>query len=102
MPEAPIMTVETRHSTPVWRDVAAVLVVALAVAVFRSTSFVPAVVDTDEGLYMVQAREWLNGGWPLVAAWDMHPVGAPAMFALAFLAFGVSVESARLLGMICV
>ncbi|WP_270935758.1 ArnT family glycosyltransferase [Falsiroseomonas oryzae] len=80
----------------------ALLVLVAAAAVFRSTSFIPAVVDTDEGLYMVQAREWLSGGWPLVAAWDMHPVGAPAMFALAFLAFGVSVEAARLLGLICV
>jgi 4-amino-4-deoxy-L-arabinose transferase-like glycosyltransferase len=32
----------------------------------------------------------------------MHPIGAPALFALAFLTFGVSVEAARLLGMICV
>ncbi|PWS36897.1 hypothetical protein DFH01_08365 [Falsiroseomonas bella] len=84
------------------RDLAAILLIIAGVLLFRSTSFVPAVVDTDEGLYMVQAREWLRGGWPLVAAWDMHPVGAPALFALAFLAFGVSVESARLLGVICV
>ncbi|MGG5821499.1 ArnT family glycosyltransferase [Falsiroseomonas sp. HW251] len=102
MPEAPTPTVTIRHRTPPWRDVVAMLVLVAMVVVLRITSFVPAVVDTDEGLYMVQAREWLSGGWPLVAAWDMHPVGAPAMFALAFLAFGVSVEAARLLGMICV
>jgi 4-amino-4-deoxy-L-arabinose transferase-like glycosyltransferase len=84
------------------RDLAAILLILAGVLLFRSTSFLPAVVDTDEGLYMVQAREWLRGGWPLVAAWDMHPVGAPALFALAFLAFGVSLEAARLLGLICV
>jgi 4-amino-4-deoxy-L-arabinose transferase-like glycosyltransferase len=93
---------ETRIAAPPMRDAAAILLIVAGVLLFRSTSFVPAVVDTDEGLYMVQAREWLQGGWPLVAAWDMHPVGAPALFALAFLAFGVSVEAVRLLGLICV
>ncbi len=102
MPEAPIQTLPSRI-TPAWRrDALAILLLCLAAVVFRATSFVPAVVDTDEGLYMVQAREWLSGGWPLVAAWDMHPIGAPAMFALAFLVFGVSVEAARLLGLVCV
>ena len=102
MPEAPASPVTTRGVAPLTRDAACLLLLCAAAVVFRLTSFVPAVVDTDEGLYMVQAREWLNGGWPLVAAWDMHPIGAPAMFALAFLAFGVSVEAARLLGLICV
>jgi 4-amino-4-deoxy-L-arabinose transferase-like glycosyltransferase len=82
--------------------VGALVAICAAVVFFRLTSFIPAVVDTDEGLYMVQAREWLGGGWPLVAAWDMHPIGAPALFALAFLVFGVSVEAARLLGLVCV
>ncbi len=94
------MPVSTR--SPLIGDAGAILLIIVATVLLRLTSFVPAVVDTDEGLYLVQAREWLNGGWPLVAAWDMHPIGAPAMFALAFLAFGVSVESVRLLGMICV
>jgi 4-amino-4-deoxy-L-arabinose transferase-like glycosyltransferase len=102
MPEAPTFQTRTAPADPLLRDAGAILFLCAAVVLLRLTSFVPAVVDTDEGLYMVQAREWLAGGWPLVAAWDMHPVGAPAMFALAFLAFGVSVEAARLLGMICV
>jgi 4-amino-4-deoxy-L-arabinose transferase-like glycosyltransferase len=102
MPEAPAALTAPRSATPLAREIGALLLLCLAAFVFRSTSFVPAVVDTDEGLYMVQAREWLNGGWPLVAAWDMHPIGAPLMFALAFLAFGVSVEAARLLGVLCV
>ena len=84
------------------RDAVCIMLVLVAAMLLRLTSFIPAVIDTDEGLYMVQAREWLAGGWPLVAAWDMHPVGAPALFALAFLVFGVSVEAARLLGTICV
>jgi 4-amino-4-deoxy-L-arabinose transferase-like glycosyltransferase len=102
MPEAPPIQPALRAATSWPRDAAALLLICAAAIVFRATSFIPAVVDTDEGLYMVQAREWLNGGWPLVAAWDMHPIGAPMMFAGAFLLFGVSVEAARLLGLICV
>lgn len=102
MPEAPLMPASSTGTPSLRRDAAALALLVLAVVLIRLVSFVPAVVDTDEGLYMVQAREWLRGGWPLVAAWDMHPVGAPAMFALAFLVFGPSVEAARLLGLVCV
>ncbi|NKC32142.1 glycosyltransferase family 39 protein [Falsiroseomonas selenitidurans] len=96
------LSAPTSATRPGAADALALLLILAAAVLLRLTSFVPAVVDTDEGLYMVQAREWLNGGWPLVAAWDMHPIGAPAMFALAFLAFGVSVEAVRLLGLLCV
>lgn len=102
MPDGQTYQAPTRTQSPLLGDAGALLFICLAAVLLRLTSFVPAVVDTDEGLYLVQAREWLNGGWPLVAAWDMHPIGAPAMFAVAFLLFGVSVEAVRLLGMICV
>lgn len=102
MPDGQASPVTTRHAHRLAPDLVAVAVLCAAAILFRLTSFVPAVVDTDEGLYMVQAREWLRGGWPLVAAWDMHPIGAPALFALAFLLFGISVEAVRLLGVICV
>jgi hypothetical protein len=51
---------------------------------------------------MLQAREWLRGGWPYVAVWDMHPLGAPALFAGAFALLGESVFSIRLLGVVSV
>jgi len=57
-----------------------VLVLAL-----RWASFLPSVIDWDESLYLLQAREWLRGNWPLSGVWDMHPVGAPALIAAAFL-----------------
>ncbi|WP_207792126.1 ArnT family glycosyltransferase [Siccirubricoccus phaeus] len=78
------------------------LFLLLAAVVLRSLGFFNAVIDTDEGLYWVQAREWLQGGWPYVAAWDMHPVGAPALFALAMLAFGKGLIAIRLLAALCV
>lgn len=84
------------------RAAAPPLLFLLAAAVLRSLTFLQAVFDTDEGLYIVQAREWLRGAWPIVAVWDMHPVGAPAMFAAAFATFGQSIGTIRLLGILCV
>jgi 4-amino-4-deoxy-L-arabinose transferase-like glycosyltransferase len=74
-----------------------------AAFLLRSLSFVPYVIDTDEGLYMVQAKAWLAGeGWPLIAVWDMHPVGAPFLIAGAMALFGESLTAVRLLGMLAV
>ncbi|MBS0525872.1 MAG: glycosyltransferase family 39 protein [Proteobacteria bacterium] len=74
----------------------------MAAFLLRAGSFRLSVIDPDEGLYLLQAREWLRGGWPLVATWDLHPVGGPAMVAIALLAFGESVVSVRLLGLLAV
>jgi 4-amino-4-deoxy-L-arabinose transferase-like glycosyltransferase len=71
-----------------------VLVALLA----RGPGFIPSVLDPDESLYLLQAREWLRGGWPYVAVWDMHPVGAPAIVAAGLAVFGESIASARLVG----
>ena len=86
-----------------WRHPALVPLFFFALAlVLRVFSFVAAVIDTDEGLYMLQAREWLRGGWPLVAVWDMHPVGAPAIFAVTMAIFGEGIWVLRVLGAACV
>lgn len=88
-----------------WRRAAAALAVPaamlLAAFCFRAMGLLQAVIDTDEGLYLVQAQAWLRGDWPLISVWDMHPVGAPAMIALSLLAFGESVGAVRLLGILC-
>lgn len=68
------------------------------VVLIRWASFLPSVIDWDESLYLLQAREWLRGSWPYSGVWDMHPLGAPAIIALAFLIFGESLETVRLLG----
>jgi 4-amino-4-deoxy-L-arabinose transferase-like glycosyltransferase len=86
----------------VWRAALPPLLFLLAAVLLRSLTFLQAVFDTDEGLYIVQAREWLRGNWPIVAIWDMHPVGAPAMFAAAFAVFGQSMVTVRLLAILCV
>lgn len=80
----------------------AALIFLLAAFLLRAMAFVPAVIDSDEGLFLLQAREWLRGRWPLVAVWDMHPVGAPALIALGMAAFGESLFAVRLTGLLAV
>jgi hypothetical protein len=82
------------------RGAAAPLLLLAAAFLLRAFSFAPAVIDTDEGLYMLQAREWLRGNWPLVGVWDMHPVGAPALFAVIMAVLGEAIWVPRLLGVL--
>ena len=84
------------------RDSVVFLLLLLAALVLRASAFLPSVINPDESLYAVQAQAWLRGGWPYVAVWDMHPVGAPALFAAAFALFGESLASLRLLGVLAV
>lgn len=80
----------------------ALVLLPVAVVAIRWASFLPSVIDWDESLYLLQAREWLRGNWPFSGVWDMHPLGAPAIIALAFLIFGESLETVRFLGSFCV
>ena len=64
----------------------------------RAPGFPAAVLDPDEGLYLVQARAWLAGGWPFLAVWDMHPPGAPALLVPALALVGDPVVALRLAG----
>lgn len=80
----------------------ALCLLPLGVVAIRWASFLPSVIDWDESLYVLQAREWLRGNWPFSGVWDMHPLGAPATIAAAFLIFGESLETVRLLGAFCV
>ena len=68
----------------------------------RAPGFRAAVLDPDEGLYLVQAQAWLGGGWPFVAVWDMHPPGAPALLVLALALAGDPVVALRLAGVVAV
>lgn len=76
----------------------ALLALPPLVLALRWYSFLPSVMDWDESLYILQAREWARGAWPLSGVWDMHPVGAPALVLLAFTLLGESITAVRLLG----
>lgn len=82
------------------RGAAVPLILLVAAVLLRAFSFAAAVIDSDEGLYMLQAREWLRGNWPLDAVWDMHPVGAPALFAAIMGLLGEQIWVPRLLGLL--
>jgi hypothetical protein len=98
--EAPIVDGISSISRGEW--VWPLLIMLLGALLLRATSFQLSVIDWDESLYLLQAREWLRGSWPFVATWDMHPVGGPAMVAIALQALGQSVVSVRLLGLLAV
>ena len=97
---APGLTAPSPRMRRLLRGAAVPVLLLVAAALLRAFAFVPAVIDTDEGLYMVQAREWLHGNWPLVGVWDMHPVGAPALFASIMWLFGEAIWVPRLLGLV--
>jgi 4-amino-4-deoxy-L-arabinose transferase-like glycosyltransferase len=78
--------------------IAALALLPVLVLALRWASFLPSVIDWDESLYLLQAREWLRGNWPYSGVWDMHPPGAPALIALAFSLLGENLSAVRLLG----
>ena len=78
------------------------LVLLILALLLRAPGFPAAVLDPDEGLYLVQAQAWLRGGWPFVAVWDMHPPGAPALLMPALALFGDPVVALRLAGVAAV
>ena len=78
------------------------LLIVLAALLLRAPWFGAAVLDPDEGLYLVQARAWLGGGWPYQAVWDMHPLGAPGLLAVANLLVPAPLLALRLAGVAAV
>lgn len=87
------------HTHAAWR---APLLFLLAALLLRAPGFTAAVLDPDEGLYLVQARAWLDGGWPFLAVWDMHPPGAPAVLAVALALIHDPVVALRIAGVVAV
>lgn len=83
-----------------WRKTA--LLMLLAAVLLRLPVIGSAVLDPDEGLYLVQAEAWLRGGWPYVAVWDMHPPGAPALLMIPRALIPDPVLALRVAGMLAV
>ena len=54
------------------------------------------VIDWDESVYMLVAKEWLNGNPPYTVVWDHKPPGIYFLFASVFSIFGPSVSVIRL------
>lgn len=72
------------------------------VVVLRLSSFSRLVIDWDESIYLLMARELLNGHAPYISIWDHKPPGIYVLFALAQIVFGASVVSIRISACIAV
>jgi len=68
----------------------------------RSSGFVQSVVDWDESLYALVARELVRGHLPYVTLWANKPPGLFAIIALGFKAFGTNIVALRLVADIAV
>jgi 4-amino-4-deoxy-L-arabinose transferase-like glycosyltransferase len=66
-------------------------------ATLRAFSFGVTGLDWDESFYAVVAQRWLHGSVPYADIWDIHPMGVPALYALATSLVGDGLIAARLL-----
>lgn len=78
-----------------------IFVLAFA-TIMRLRSFPPTVIDWDESLYAVVARELMEGRLPYVSAFEIKPLGVFIAMAGFMATFGKTVFAIRLLGLICV
>jgi 4-amino-4-deoxy-L-arabinose transferase-like glycosyltransferase len=74
----------------------------LVAALLRAFSFETTGLDWDESFYVVVAQRWLHGGLPYRDVWDIHPMGVPALYALATWIVGDGLLAARLLALLAV
>jgi 4-amino-4-deoxy-L-arabinose transferase-like glycosyltransferase len=59
-----------------------VLLIAAATFAARAAALFTTSIDADEGVYLVMAQQWQQGGLPYVAVWDQHPPGLPALLSV--------------------
>jgi 4-amino-4-deoxy-L-arabinose transferase-like glycosyltransferase len=76
----------------------AVSLIVLAAVVARCFTLLTTSIDADEGVYLVMAQQWLQGGLPYVAVWDQHPPGLPALLAVVLTVVPDPILGARLAG----
>ncbi len=97
-------TSQTREAHPRWLRsplvVAALLLLAALVA--RLIGFVPSMINPDESVFALAAREVVNGQLPYLTFFDNKPVGSTLIIAAFFKIFGQSIVTVRLLGALSV
>ncbi len=78
------------------------LTIIVAVVLLRLPSAFQSVIDWDESIYILVAREILNGYLPYTAVFDHKPIGLYYLFAGFLAVFGDDPFSVRLLGIAAV
>ena len=89
------------RESPASVSLAFLCTLAAAIAL-RAFTFTKTGLDWDESLYIVMAQRWLHGDLPYVAVWDQHPIGLPALFAVAQIVITDGLLAARLLAVLAV
>lgn len=74
----------------------------LLILLVRGTTFATSVVDSDENIFALAAREVVRGHLPYTTFFDVKPVGSTLLIAAAFRIFGQSILILRLIGATCV
>ncbi len=100
MDVVPIRAQPDQASAPIrWRRFAGTaLLLLLGVLLARFPSFRPAVINPDEPIFALSAREILHGHLPYERLFDNKPVGSSFILALGLGLFGQSVLAVRLIG----
>ena len=83
------------NRNPLGRELAVLALLFLIALAGRAYAFTQSVIDWDESLYALVAREMLAGHLPYVTAWECKPPVLFAIFAAGFKAFGTSVAAYR-------
>ena len=85
----------TRFGRPGLLDAAVLLLFTLVV---RAIGWGPSVINPDESIFSLAAREVVGGHLPYLTLFDNKPVGSTLILASAFALFGQTVLVARLVG----
>ena len=78
------------------------LVLLAFLLLVRAITFGTTVINADEEVFALAAREVLNGYLPYERLFDVKPVGSTLLLALAFKLLGLSIATVRLVGVACV
>lgn len=78
--------------------IAVALLLLLFTLVVRAIGWGPSVINPDESIFSLAAREVVDGHLPYLTLFDNKPVGSTLILASAFALFGQSVLVARLVG----
>lgn len=88
------------------RSAASLALLPLALLAFtllvRSLGFVPAVINPDENIFALAAREVLNGHLPYLTLFDNKPVGSTLILAFTTAVLGNGIVALRIVGALCV
>ena len=68
----------------------------------RFPAFFQSAIGPDEGLYLLVAKNFVEGNPPYTVVWDNKPIGIYLFFSLALILFGDSIASIRIIACLAV